>query len=130
MPYALGVLSLLIIMPYVLAISGGIAKRITCSTLDLHYPRLQDQKLEGLPARLVAAQANAWESLIFYSAILLALHLKQTDLNTVATPAIIFAISRLLHPLFYIANIAVVRSMVFGIGFLSALSMLYIGLIN
>jgi len=130
MPYALYVLPLLIIMPYLLAISGGTAKYLLCKKVDLHHPRQQDQTLEGLAARINAAQANAWESLIFYSAILVALHLSNADLAELDTPALIFALTRLLHPLIYAANLAILRSIIFGIGFISALSMLAIGLFN
>ncbi|NND39773.1 MAG: MAPEG family protein, partial [Pseudomonadales bacterium] len=83
--------------------------------------------LTGAGARIVAAQSNAWEALALYSATLLVVLLSDVPLESVAVPALIFGLSRILHPVMYIANQATLRSIVFVVGFGSCIYMMLQG---
>ena len=118
MPTALIVLVLLAFIPYVLAGLGGYAKIKQFGHLDNHHPRIQANKLEGVGARLMATQANAWEALAFYTATIVVVFASGVAWAELTAPALIFAATRVAHPVLYIANIATARSLVVvaGIG--------------
>lgn len=123
MPTAIAVLVLVLVMPYLLAFLGGYLKVRQLGRLDNENPRLQSLQLSGSGARAVAAQSNAWEALAFYIGTLLVVSLAGVPLEAVATPALVFAVSRILHPVLYIANLATLRSIVFIVGFASCIYM-------
>jgi uncharacterized MAPEG superfamily protein len=110
-----------VLIPYVLTGAAGYYKTKQFGRLDNKNPRAQAARLEGAGARAWAAQQNAWEALpVFASAVFVA-HLAGADPGRSATAAVIFVIARVLHPIFYIANIDVARSLSFGVGFVACL---------
>ncbi|MDK9757957.1 MAPEG family protein [Vibrio sp. D173a] len=124
MPTALFVLVFVSFIPYVLAGLGGYAKVQQLGHLDNHHPRLQERKLSGRAARIIAAQSNAWEALSFYTATILTVNLSGVPWSDLSMPAIIFAITRIAHPVMYIANIAIGRTFVVIVGVTSCIYML------
>lgn len=124
MPTALFVLVFVSVIPYVLAGLGGYAKVQQLGHLDNHHPRLQERKLSGRAARIIAAQSNAWEALSFYTATILTVNLSGVPWSDLSMPAIIFAITRIAHPVMYIANIAIGRTFVVIVGVTSCIYML------
>lgn len=124
MPTALFVLVFVSVIPYVLAGLGGYAKVQQLGHLDNHHPRLQERKLSGRAARIIAAQSNAWEALAFYTATILTVSLSGVPWPDLSMPAIIFAITRMAHPVMYIADIAIGRSFVVIVGVTSCIYML------
>jgi uncharacterized MAPEG superfamily protein len=106
-----------ILIPYVLAVTGGYFKMKQFGSVDNKLPRIQAAALEGAGARAWSAQQNAWEALpVFASAVLVA-HLAGADPGRSATAAVLFVVARVLHPVAYIANLDVLRSLVFLVGF-------------
>lgn len=104
------------VLPYVLANLGGYFKFRQFGSLDNNHPRLQAMKLEGIGARALAAQMNAWEALsVFATAVFLA-HLTHADPEASATAAQIYVVTRLAHPVLYLADLATPRSLVFLVG--------------
>lgn len=81
--------------------------------------------MTGLGGRVQAAQKNAWEALVFYSAVCVLAFVSGTDLAQFSYAAGLFLLSRLAHPLFYMLDMAPYRSLVFMIGWLCSF---YIGL--
>ncbi|WP_191117446.1 MAPEG family protein [Vibrio campbellii] len=124
MPTALFVLVFVSVIPYVLAGLGGYAKVQQLGHLDNHHPRLQERKLSGHAARIIAAQSNAWEALAFYTATILVVSFSGVPWSDLSMPAIIFAITRMAHPVMYIADIAIGRTFVVIVGVTSCIYML------
>lgn len=106
-----------VLIPYVLAGTGGYFKGKQLGAVDNHNPRAQSLLLSGAGARAVAAQANAWEALpVFASAVFVA-HLAGADAGSSAAAALLFVAMRIAHAACYLADLATARSIVFLIGF-------------
>lgn len=106
------------LMPYPLAFLSGYFKNSQLGSVDNKNPRAQALLLEGPGARTVAAQANAWEALAVFTAAVVAAHLAGADPGSSATAAMLFVVARVLHAVFYVANLDLLRSLafVFGLG--------------
>jgi len=112
-------LAIVAVLPYVLSFSGAYFKMQQFGSIDNKHPRLQAAKLEGVGARAFGAQMNAWEALGFFTAVQVVLHLANPEAAKGATAAnlsLVFLGTRVLHPIFYLANIDVARSAVFLVG--------------
>ena len=106
-------LLVVIVIPYVLSGVGGYYKARQFGTLDSKYPRAQSAKAEGVAARAVAAQANAWEAVpVFASAVLVA-HLGGADPGRSAMLSLLYLAARGLHAVCYLGNWDMARSGVF-----------------
>jgi uncharacterized MAPEG superfamily protein len=103
-------------LPYVCAWTGAYFKIRQLGTLDNKNPRRQAAQLEGAGARLVAAQANAWEALPFFTAAVVTAHLAGANPGKAATLSEVFVLTRVLHPIFYATDMDKLRSLVFLIG--------------
>ena len=64
-----------LLVPIVLAAIGGYFRGKEFDTVDNKYPRLQASQLTGIGARVYAAQENAWEAAILFTAAALTSHL-------------------------------------------------------
>jgi len=104
------------LLPYVLAGIGGYLRMRQLGELDNNHPRIQANRLEGVAARALAAQANAWESLAVFATVVIVAHLVQADPAASATAALIFLATRIAHPILYLANLATLRTLVFVVG--------------
>jgi uncharacterized MAPEG superfamily protein len=107
------------LLPYVLSFTGGYFRMRQLGAVDNKHPRQQIPKLEGVGARAYAAQANAWEALGFFTAAVVVLHLANPEAARGATAAnlsLAFLATRILHPIFYLANQDMLRSVVFLVG--------------
>lgn len=105
-----------IIIPLVLAGVGGYFRGKQFGSADNNHPRAQAAQLEGAGARAYAAQANAWEALPMFIAAVLVAHLAGVP-ESEATPwAVAFVVVRVLHPIFYIRDLAPARSLSFLVG--------------
>jgi uncharacterized MAPEG superfamily protein len=90
-----------------------------------NHPREQQSKLTGFGARALAAHQNAFESLILFApAIILALVTNNIN-QTVIVLAIVHVISRVLYNIFYLINIGLLRSIVWGIATLCSFAIVY-----
>lgn len=90
-----------------------------------NHPREQQSKLTGFGARALAAHQNAFESLILFApAIILALVTSNTN-QTVIVLAIVHVISRVLYNIFYLINIGLLRSIVWGIATLCSFAIVF-----
>jgi len=122
-------LFLLTLLPIVLAITGASMRARQLGTMDNNYPRQQIQQLTGLPARVYAAQQNAWEALAVFTAAVVGAYISQADPDTAAMLALAFVAFRVLHAVFYFADLATLRSLAFGGGMLSAAGLFVSGLL-
>ncbi|KGJ87275.1 MAPEG family protein [Colwellia psychrerythraea] len=90
-----------------------------------NHPREQQSKLTGFGARALAAHQNAFESLILFApAVILALVTGNTN-QTIIMLAIVHVISRVLYNIFYLLNIGLLRSIVWGIATLCSFAIVY-----
>jgi uncharacterized MAPEG superfamily protein len=90
-----------------------------------NHPREQQSKLTGFGARALAAHQNAFESLILFApAIILALVTSNIN-QTVIVLAIVHVISRVLYNIFYLINIGLLRSIVWGIATLCSFAIVF-----
>jgi uncharacterized MAPEG superfamily protein len=111
-------------LPYLLAFTGSYFKMRQFGTVDNKNPRQQTAQLEGIGARAAAAQANAWEALAVFTVAVAVLHLANPEAargGTAANLALAFLAMRIVHPIFYLANIDVARSLAFLIQMVCAI---------
>ncbi len=119
MPDLFLVLFIISVLPILLSAISAYFRITELGKLDNHRPREQQAALTGTGARAVAAQKNAWEALLFFATVTLIAVASPIDLHSLSIPAFAFLAARIAHPLAYIANWAVLRSMVFTVGWLS-----------
>ena len=110
-----------VLIPYLLAGLGGYFKTKQFGSVDNHNPRAQAALLEGAGGRAAAAQLNAFEALGVFGAAVFAAHLAGADAGLSATASLLFLGARIIHPILYIADIALLRSLVFVVGLGSSL---------
>ena len=107
------------VLPYPLAFLGGYFKTKQFGKIDNKQPRQQTALLEGAGARVAAAQANAWEALGLFTAAMVVLHLANPEAARGASAANLslgFLATRIVHPILYLANQDLLRSLVFMVG--------------
>ncbi|MBR9880841.1 MAG: MAPEG family protein [Gammaproteobacteria bacterium] len=112
------------LLPILLAWIGAAWRVRQFGHLDNRHPRAQQARLEGVGARLQAAQSNAWEALIVYATTAVVAIGAGVELESLDVPALVFLTSRLLHPLAYALNWQWTRSLVFAIGMLACLTIM------
>lgn len=109
-------LAMVAALPYVLALAGGYLTYVQLGSIDNKNPRQQKARLEGAAARAVAAQANAWEALPLFTVGVVVAHLAGANPAKAAWWAKLFVVTRVLHPILYIADLDKLRSLVFVVG--------------
>ena len=114
------------VIPNVLAPIGGYFKGKQFGSLDNKNPRAQAAALEGAGARAAAAQSNAWEALAIFAAAVLVNHANGGDPGTSAVLAMVWVGARILHAVFYLADIATARSGVFVVAFGCAIALFFV----
>lgn len=122
-------LVLVALLPYLLSFCGSYFRMRQLGAIDNKHPRLQVAKLEGVGARAYAAQANAWEALAVFTAALVVLHLANPEAARGATAANLslgFLATRIAHPVAYLADQDMLRSLVFTVGLGCVFGLLWI----
>jgi len=105
------------LLPYVWAFGSVPFRSKQFGKPDLAEPRVQADQLVDGGARVVGAQANAWEALIVFTAANFAAFAVGVDPEGNWTlAAMIWAAARVGHGIFYIMGIAVLRVLAFAIG--------------
>ncbi|KQQ54760.1 MAPEG family protein [Pseudomonas syringae] len=104
-----------IILPILCA---GIAKFSSGFKMrDNHDPRDYLEDLEGLPRRAHAAQLNGYEALPAFAAAVIIAHIAgNAQLVTIDVLAVLFITTRLLYIIFYLADLAMLRSLIWLVG--------------
>ncbi|MDO6426383.1 MAPEG family protein [Thalassotalea sp. 1_MG-2023] len=88
-------------------------------------PRSQQAKLTGFGARALAAHQNAFESVIIFApAVILAIATNHTG-ELIQQLAVAHIVARMFYHILYLANISTLRSIIWGIGLLCALSIVW-----
>lgn len=103
-------------LPFVLAMIGGAFRKQQLGVFDNKLPRIQQMQLTGIAARAMGAQQNAWEALMMFVPIVMVVQIVGVDPVKSGLTAIVFVVLRLLHAIFYVANLDALRSLVFLFG--------------
>jgi uncharacterized MAPEG superfamily protein len=126
MKVALICLNILIVLPITLTWITAYFRKSQLGIIDNNNPRAQYAQLQGVGERLVAAQANTWEAIIFFMSSILAVHIAGADPDYISIPCIIFVICRVLFIIAYAANQSNLRSLIFIVGVGCCFYMFYI----
>jgi uncharacterized MAPEG superfamily protein len=110
-----------IFMPYVCSGTAVYFKARQFGSVDNNQPRVQSAALTGTGARANAAQQNAWEALAVFSASVLVAHVSGADPGGSATASLVFIAARILHAIFYLADLAPLRSLSFLVATLACM---------
>ncbi|MEK9811992.1 MAG: MAPEG family protein [Bordetella sp.] len=89
---------------------------------DNAQPRQWLAQQEGFRARALAAQQNSWEALLLFSIAILVAHVILGPSDSVNQMAVGFVVARLAYISAYVANWAMVRTLVWLVGFLLTIS--------
>lgn len=108
-------------LPYLLAAIGIYFRIRQFGHWDNDNPRAQYARLEGPGWRVWCAQQNAWEALGLFTATVVVAHLAGADAEKSAIAASVYLVTRLLHPVLYVANLATLRSITVFIGLFSCI---------
>lgn len=126
MKIAIICLNILILLPFVLTWVTAYFRKSQLGSIDNNNPRAQYSQMQGVGARLVAAQANTWEAIIFFMASILSVYLAGVDPKYIAIPCILFVIARVMFIIAYAANQGVLRSLIFIVGAMCCFYMFYL----
>ena len=106
-------LVIVMFIPVPLSMIGGYFRAQAFGSADNKNPRSQAAKLEGAGARAYAAQQNAWEATAVFTVTIVVTHLAGVSPEAAAPWAMGFVACRVLHPVFYLADIDKARSIAY-----------------
>ncbi|MBD2119924.1 MAPEG family protein [Trichocoleus sp. FACHB-262] len=109
--YSIAGAALLIYIPFLVVAYGRLQVGY-----DSRAPRAVFEKLPPYAQRATWAHQNSFESFMLFAAAALMAYVTQQDSIWVAGAAIAYLVARLLFSLFYILDIPLGRSLMFGIG--------------
>jgi uncharacterized MAPEG superfamily protein len=107
-------------LPYAWLGPAVSARKAQFGNVDNKEPRAQVSKLEGKGARAMAAHQNAFEALAVFTPAVLVAHVTHADPMLSSALAGAWVVFRILHGVFYLANIDKARSAVFFLATLAA----------
>ncbi|HTM69781.1 MAG TPA: MAPEG family protein [Luteimonas sp.] len=94
------------------------AARAFAGRVDNHDPRLaMGQLAEGRARRANNAQYNAFEAFGAFAAAVLMAQFAGVDAARISQLAIVFVVMRVLHGVFYVANVHALRSLAWALGY-------------
>jgi len=91
---------------------------------DNRHPRAQQATLTGWGARAMAAHSTMLEAFPLFVAGVLVAQVTNTQGFTINLLAALFIISRIAYTVLYLLNLDKIRSLVWGVGFISCLGLL------
>ena len=92
---------------------------------DNNNPREQQAKLEGFGARTLAAHQNSFEALLIFAVAAITAIASNNVTSMTENLAITFIIARVAYHVLYLFDLATLRSLVWFVGLLSSLSILW-----
>jgi uncharacterized MAPEG superfamily protein len=115
-----------VVLPYIWSVIALSAKKAQFGHVDNKLPRAQSAKLEGKGARALGAHQNAFEALAIFTPAVLVAHVRNADPTQAAALATAWVVFRVLHGVFYLADVDKARSAMFGLAQLCALGLFVI----
>lgn len=110
-----------------LAKYGSIAKPRQYGGLDNHNPRVWLAAQTGWRARANAAQQNSFEALPFFIGAVVIAHQLAAAQTALDILAFVYVVLRLLYILMYLADLALVRSVIWTAAFGMNVGILFLG---
>ncbi len=123
--YSIVVAAILIYVPYLLVAFARVQ-----IGYDLSAPRAMFDKLPPYAQRATWAHENSFEGFMVFAAAALMAYVTGVNSPLGRNAAIIFIIARLLYSIFYIANIPLLRSLMFGVASFSSGTLFYLSLMQ
>ncbi|MEL6814889.1 MAG: MAPEG family protein [Cyanobacteria bacterium J06598_3] len=108
----------LIYLPYFLVAAGRFQVGY-----EMGAPRGMFEKLPDYAQRATWAHQNAWESFALYAPAALMAFVVGLPPEQVLTTVVIYLVSRVTYPLFYILNVPILRSLSWGFSMTSIFSL-------
>jgi uncharacterized MAPEG superfamily protein len=106
------------VLPYVWHFASFPYKAKQFGSVDIGAPRVQGENLEDVGARVWGAQMNAWEALTVFGVANLAAFMAGLDPEgNWSIAAMIWVAARVLHGVFYVAGIGMVRMLCFTVAY-------------
>ncbi|WP_298919193.1 MAPEG family protein [uncultured Nostoc sp.] len=93
-------------------------------------PRAMFEKLPPYAQRATWAHQNTFEAFMVFAAAALMAYVTGVNSSTAQLAAIAFVVARLLYSIFYILNIPLLRSLMFGIGILGSATLFFLSIIQ
>lgn len=124
--YCVTAAAVLIYLPFLIVIYG----RIQVGPQALVTPRAVFDKLPPVAQRATWAHQNAFETFTIFATAALMGYVTGLESPLAAWAAIAFVTARFFYPFFYILNIPLGRSLMFGIGSLSTATLFALSLIQ
>ncbi|MBD2517961.1 MAPEG family protein [Nostoc sp. FACHB-973] len=97
---------------------------------DLSAPRAMFDKLPPYAQRATWAHQNSFEAFMVFAAAAFMAYVTGVNSSTAAAAAIAFVAARFLYSIFYILNIPLLRSLMFGIGSLGSAILIFLSIIQ
>ena len=113
MPVIYYVLFTVSVFPILLAFLSGYYRYREFGHFDNNNPREQQRQQTGIGARVVAAQHNAWETLILFLLVTFIAFASELDMDGLAGVSLLFLVLRVLHVVCYMADWSTLRSLVY-----------------
>lgn len=114
-------LLIVVVLPFPWIMLAKVSKRY-----DNGAPRTYLSRLEGWRARAYAAHQNAWEALAMFTAAVVVAGQAGGSSPWINWLAITFVVTRVLHGILYVANLASLRSLVWFVGVACVVSMFFV----
>ena len=121
---SIAIAAVLVYAPYPLVAYG----RFRLGFQAIATPRAFNDQLPGFSQRANWAHQNAFETFTIYTAAALMAYVVGVNSPAAGWAAIAFMVARTLYPIFYIANIPLGRSLSFGIGTASTVTLFILSL--
>lgn len=102
-------------LPYVWGALSIPERQKQLGSIDNKNPRAQQARLQGRGARAVAAHQNAFEAIAVFAPAVIVAHIAGADPVWSARWAELFVLVRILHGVFYLADLDLLRSLCFGV---------------
>jgi len=122
--YSIAIAAVLIYVPF-----GVVAYARAKGGMEyLQAPRAMVDKLPDYAKRATWAHQNSLEAFSIYTAAALMAYVTGVSSSWAMGAAIAFMVARLFYSVFYILNIPIARSLMFGIGSISSLTLIVLSL--
>jgi uncharacterized MAPEG superfamily protein len=93
---------------------------------DQSAPRAMLAKLPPYAQRATWAHENAFESMILFAPAALMAYITQQQSAVALGAAVVYLVARALYPVFYIANVPALRSLMFGLANLGTITLYFL----
>jgi uncharacterized MAPEG superfamily protein len=114
-------LFIVVLLPFPWTMLAKVSKRY-----DNRTPRAYLAGLDGWRARAHAAHQNAWEALAMFTAAIVVAGQTGGAVTWVNWLSILFVITRVLHGVLYVMNLASLRSLVWFVGVVCVVSIFFV----